>query len=139
LIPLERSRLFQLAVPAHPSWAAGVRRTVAAHLALWDLSAILDDAVLATDELFANAVRHASTDPADTIAVLLECSGRELRVTLADPSPVPPRPRTAGAGAESGRGLSIVAALADDWGTGPPEPGHVGKKVWFSLAVREPV
>lgn len=111
---------------------------MAAHLARWELSAILDDAVLATGELFANAVRHGSADPGDTIAVVLECSGRELRVTLADPSPVPPRPRTAPASAEAGRGLSIVSALADDWGTEPPEPGDAGKRVWFSLAVREP-
>ncbi|QFR02322.1 ATP-binding protein [Streptomyces phaeolivaceus] len=128
-----------MAVPARPSCAARVRRTVAAHLARWELSAILDDAVLATDELFANAVRHASTDPADTVGVVLECSGRELRVTLADPSPAPPRPRAATPLAESGRGLSLVAALADDWGTDPPEPGDAGKRVWFSLAVREPM
>ena len=138
MISVERSRLFRMAVPAHPSCAAGVRRTVAAHLARWELSAIVDDAVLATDELFANAVRHAGADPADTIAVVLECSGRALRVTLADPSPVPPRARAVTSFAESGRGLSIVSALADDWGTEPPDTGDVGKKVWFSLAVREP-
>ncbi|WP_258539429.1 ATP-binding protein [Streptomyces ipomoeae] len=137
MISLKRSRLFQMAVPAHPSCAARVRRMVAAHLTLWGLPALVDDAVLATDELFTNAVRHASTDPADTVSLLLECSERELRVTLADPSPALPRRAVDGA-AESGRGLSIVAALADDWGTDPPDPGAVGKKVWFSLAVREP-
>lgn len=128
----------RMTVPARPSCAAGVRRTVAAHLARWELSPILDDAVLATDELFANAVRHASAGPHDTIAVTLECSERELRVTLADPSPARPRPRTVDGAAESGRGLTIVAALADDWGTDPPDAGDAGKKVWFSLAVREP-
>lgn len=127
-----------MAVPAHPSCAAGVRRTVAAHLTLWGLTAILDDVVLATDELFTNAVRHTGSGPTDTIAVSLECLERELRVTLADPSPTLPLPRTVDGAAESGRGLSIVAALADDWGTDPPDPGGVGKKVWFSLAVREP-
>lgn len=111
---------------------------VGAHLTLWGLSSMVDDVVLATDELFANAVRHTGTEPADTIRVLVECSERELRVTLADPSPALPRPRRVDGAAESGRGLSIVAALADDWGTEPPDPGAVGKKVWFSLAVREP-
>lgn len=77
--------------------------------------------------------------PADTIAVVLECSERELRVTLADTSPAPPRPRTVVPSAGSGRGLSVVAAPADDWGADPPEPGDVGKKVWFPLAVREPM
>ncbi|MFE7837113.1 ATP-binding protein [Streptomyces sp. NPDC057474] len=83
--------------------------------------------------------RHAGADPVGTVAVALECAVRELRVTLADPSPAPRRPRTGGPTAESGRGLFIVAASADDWGTDPPEPGEVGKKVWFSLAVREPM
>lgn len=138
MISLRRSRLFQTAVPAHPSYAAGVRRMVAAHLTLWGLTTILDDVVLATDELFANAVRHTGAVPTDTIAVSLECFERELRVSLADPSPTRPLPRTADGAAESGRGLSIVAALADDWGTDPPDPGDVGKKVWFSLTVPEP-
>lgn len=137
MISLSRPRLFQVAVPAHPSCAAWVRRTVAAHLTLWQLSHLLDDAVLATDELFANAVRHAGAGPADAIALVLEHTEHELRVTLSDPSPMLPRPRTSGTAAESGRGLSIVAALADDWGTAPPDPGTPGKKVWFSLVTGE--
>lgn len=149
MISLTSSRLFRMAVPAHPSCAAGVRRTVVANLARWELPRILDDAVLATDGLFTHAVRHANADPADTIVVVPERSERsehsehELRVTLADPSPAPPppppRPRTVGPSAEWGRGPAIVAAPADDWGTDPPAPGDAGKKVGFSLAVREPM
>jgi anti-sigma regulatory factor (Ser/Thr protein kinase) len=137
LISLSRPSLFQVAVPAHPSCAASVRRTVAAHLTFWHLSHLLDDAVLATDELFANAVSHTGAGPDDSVAVVLEHTGHELRVTVADPSPLLPRPRPSGAAAESGRGLSIVAAIADDWGTAPPDPGTPGKKVWFSLVVEE--
>jgi hypothetical protein len=40
------------------------------------------------------------------------------------------------AGAESGRGLSIGSALADDWGTAPPDPRTAGKKVWFTLTTK---
>ena len=137
MISLSRPRLLQVAVPAHPSCAGRVRRMVAAHLTLWHLSHLLDEAVLATSELFANAVRHAGADPADSIALVLEHTEDELRVTLSDPSPLLPRPRTSGTAAESGRGLAIVAALADDWGTAPPDPGTPGKKVWFSLATGE--
>ncbi|WP_327699452.1 ATP-binding protein [Streptomyces sp. NBC_00459] len=137
MISLGRPRLLQVAVPAHPSCAGRVRRTVAAHLTLWHLSHLLDEVVLATSELFANAVRHAGADPADSIALVLEHTEDELRVTLSDPSPLLPRPRTSGTAAESGRGLAIVAALADDWGTAPPDPGTPGKKVWFSLATGE--
>ncbi|MFJ2735821.1 ATP-binding protein [Streptomyces sp. NPDC087317] len=121
-------------VPADPSWAAAVRRLVAGQLARLPLSADQrDGAVLATDELFANAVKHARTDPDDTVTVTVEGSAHALRVTVADSSPVLPRPRPADATAESGRGLAIVAALADDWGMSPPEPGRPGKRVWFTL------
>ncbi|MEU5085485.1 ATP-binding protein [Streptomyces sp. NPDC021356] len=124
-------------VPADPSWAAAVRRLVRRHLARLRLSADqCDSAVLATDELFANAVRHASTGPRDTVTLTIERTARTLRVTVADRSPLPPRRRTADAAAESGRGLAIVAALADDWGLAPPEPGTSGKGVWFTLSLR---
>ncbi|WP_055529404.1 ATP-binding protein [Streptomyces graminilatus] len=137
MISLRRPRLLQVAVPAHPSCAARVRRTVTEHLTRWHLCHLLDEAVLATSELFANAVRHAGTAPADSIALVLEHTEGELRVTLSDPSPLLPRPRTPDTAAESGRGLAIVAALADDWGTAPADPGTPGKKVWFSLATGE--
>ncbi|WP_344048983.1 ATP-binding protein [Streptomyces thermoalcalitolerans] len=125
-------------VPAEPSWAATVRRLVAEHLADLPLSADQrDDAVLAADELFTNAVQHASAGPCDTVTVTVEWNSLALRVTVADRSPVrPPCPYPVDATAESGRGLAIVAALADDWGITPPEPGGRGKKVWFTLRRR---
>ncbi|MFI9600251.1 ATP-binding protein [Streptomyces sp. NPDC004069] len=124
-------------VPADPSWAAAVRRLVAGQLARLPLSADQrDGAVLATDELFANAVEHARTGPHDTVTVTIEGGAHTLRVTVADSSPVLPRPRSVDETAESGRGLAIVAALADDWGMAPPEPGCPGKRVWFTLRRR---
>jgi anti-sigma regulatory factor (Ser/Thr protein kinase) len=110
---------------------------VTRHLAGLGLPADLcDSAVLATDELFANAVRHASDDPRDTITLTVERSAGILRVTVADRSPELPRLRAADAAAESGRGLAIVEALADEWGLAPPEPGSPGKRVWFTLHLR---
>jgi len=98
----------------------------------------VDNAVLATGELFANAIRHGSRPGADdSITVTVECTRRDLRVTVADRSSALPRPRTAEGAEESGRGLAIVAALADDWGIAPPEPGTTGKRVWFALALQE--
>jgi anti-sigma regulatory factor (Ser/Thr protein kinase) len=96
----------------------------------------LDIAVLATDELFANAVKHGSPDPGDPITVTVECTGCALRVTVADHSPALPRLRTADGAEESGRGLAIVAALTDDWGSAPADPGTTGKRVWFTLSVQ---
>ncbi|MEU6478780.1 ATP-binding protein [Streptomyces sp. NPDC047017] len=121
-------------VPADPARASAVRRLVTRHLARLRLPADqCDSAVLATDELFANAVRHACTGPRDTVTLTIEHTARTLRITLADRSPRLPRRRTADAAAESGRGLAIVAAVADDWGLAPPEPGSPGKRVWFTL------
>lgn len=132
--PVNHPSLVRTTVPAHPSRAAGVRMMVAEHLThLRPAPELLDNAVLATDELFANAVKHGSPGPRDTITVTLEYLGHELRVTVADRSPALPRPRGADGSEESGRGLAIVAVLTDDWGIAPPDPGTTGKKVWFTL------
>ncbi|MFF4467095.1 ATP-binding protein [Streptomyces mirabilis] len=137
VLPRTHPSLVRTTVPAQPSRAAGVRDMVAEHLTPLRLpSESLDNAVLATDELFANAVRHGSPGPRDTITVTLEHLGHELRVTVADRSSALPRARDTGDAEESGRGLAIVAALTDDWGIAPADPGTTGKKVWFTLALR---
>lgn len=135
VIPLDTRRLFRAEFPALPDRAAAVRRMVAAHLRDWRLGGVVDHVVLATNELFANAVEHGSSGPADTvtITVSLERYGRELRVEVADGSPVIPVVRQPEPTEESGRGLAIVDDLAGDWGTEPPDPGAGGKKVWFTL------
>ncbi|MFD4570289.1 ATP-binding protein [Streptomyces sp. NPDC058475] len=135
--PASEGRLLRITVPAHPSRAAGVRSMLAEHLAQTRLpSEHLDNAVLAVDELFVNAVEHGSPDRGDMITVIAECTEHELRVAVADRSPTLPCLRTADDAEESGRGLAIVAALTDDWGTAPPDPGTPGKKVWFTLTLR---
>ncbi|MFD7817423.1 ATP-binding protein [Streptomyces sp. NPDC059785] len=129
-------RRVRSAVPAHPSQAAGVRRMVAGCLAGLRLPCeLLDNAVLATDEIFSNAVKYGSADPGDTITVTVESTACELRVTVTDGSCEMPRTRDADEAAECGRGLAIVDALADDWGVVPPEPGEPGKRVWFTLGL----
>ncbi|MFG2793186.1 ATP-binding protein [Streptomyces sp. NPDC048419] len=129
--------LLRSTFPADPSWGAAVRRLVTERLAaLVPHPERLDDAATATGELFANAVRHASRGPGDTVTVAIECTEHTLRVLVADRSPVPPRPRPADEVAESGRGLAIVSALTDGWGTAPPEPGTPGKRVWFAIGRR---
>lgn len=136
VLPRTHPSLVRTTVPAQSTRAAGVRDMVAEHLTPLRLpSECLDNAVLATDELFANAVRHGSPGPRDTITVTLEHIGHELRVTVADRSSALPRPRDPGGAEESGRGLAIVAALTDDWGIAPADPGTTGKKVWFTLAL----
>ncbi|MFE9643194.1 ATP-binding protein [Streptomyces sp. NPDC006365] len=131
--------LLRTVLPAQPSRASTVRRAVAAHLTSLPLAPEqLDNAVLATGELFANAVRHGSTDSGDTITVTVERTGHDVRVTVADRSPALPQLRAADTAEECGRGLALVAALSDDWGIAGPAPGTTGKSVWFTLTLREP-
>ncbi|PKT68370.1 ATP-binding protein [Streptomyces populi] len=124
-------------VPAHPSRVPGVRATVAECLTRLRLPAErVEDAVLAAGELFTNALRHGSPDRGDSITVGIECDPRELRVSVADRSSALPVARTADGTEESGRGLAIVAALSDEWGVAPADPGTTGKKVWFSMVLQ---
>ncbi|WP_327426217.1 ATP-binding protein [Streptomyces sp. NBC_01236] len=137
VLSASEAHLLRTTVPAHPSRAAGVRAMLAEHLTQLGLSPDhLDNAVLAADELFVNAVKYGSPDPGGTITVTVEYTERELRVTVADRSPALPRLRTADGAEESGRGLAIVAALSDDWGIALAGPGSAGKKVWFALMLR---
>ncbi|MGW7613775.1 ATP-binding protein [Streptomyces sp. NPDC054766] len=135
--PVRGAHLLRTTVPAHPSRAPGVRAMVSAYLTRLRIPPErADDAVLATGELFTNALRHGSPDRGDTITVIVECDPRELRVSVADRSSALPAARTAGGAEESGRGLAIIAALADDWGIAPADPGLTGKKVWFSMVLQ---
>jgi anti-sigma regulatory factor (Ser/Thr protein kinase) len=95
----------------------------------------VDDVVLMVDELVTNAIVHG-TGP---VRLGLRLDGGELLAEVGDDSPLVPRPRRADPAAvdwsETGRGLLLVAALADDHGTRPA--GH-GKVVWFTRPLRRP-
>ncbi|MFF3409375.1 ATP-binding protein [Streptomyces sp. NPDC002742] len=135
--PVRGAHLLRTTVPAHPSRVPGVRAMVAEYLTRLRVPPErAEDAVLAAGELFTNALRHGSPDRGDTVTVIVECDPRELRVSVADRSSALPAARTAGGTEESGRGLAIVAALADDWGIAPADPGTTGKKVWFSMVLQ---
>ncbi|MFI7010239.1 ATP-binding protein [Streptomyces sp. NPDC050145] len=104
----------------------------------WGLDpAVIDTAELLLSELMTNAYRHASVPPGREIwarAILAE--GR-LRVQVTDASEVLPKARPASPEVDSGRGLALVAMLADGWGAERRERG-VGKVVWFELALAPP-
>jgi anti-sigma regulatory factor (Ser/Thr protein kinase) len=120
-------------VPHHPRGAHIARHRLASDLGGLIGEDRLSDAVAIAAELVGNAVVHAQPLPGDVIRVawrLLTSGGVEIRVTDGG-SPEPPEPRVAAPDALDGRGLTIVAALADRWGV---ERDGLGQCVWASIA-----
>ncbi|MFF8318455.1 ATP-binding protein [Streptomyces bobili] len=91
---------------------------------------------LITAELTANAVRHGHV-PGRDFHLQLTLTEGTFRIEVTDtraerqPPSTLPIPDSA---SQSGRGLLLVAALADDWGV-TPRPVAPGKTVWAKLRV----
>jgi len=83
---------------------------------------VVDDAVVILSELVTNAVRHASAGPGDELRVEWTLESRRLRMRVSDGGRRSP-PTLHDQGAVGGRGLSIVAALADSWSLERAERG----------------
>lgn len=91
----------------------------------------LDSAVLLTSELVTNAVLHARTP----LCVGVTRAGGSAMITVSDRVAEQPRPQPRSATRLGGRGLALVAELADDWG-GVTTPG--GKVIWFTIPIAVP-
>jgi anti-sigma regulatory factor (Ser/Thr protein kinase) len=93
----------------------------------WHLTDLIETTALLVSELVTNAVRHGGS----AYALRLEVrEGSRLYGEVFDPGDGVPHPRSPDLDALSGRGLQIVAAIADDWGVAT---ANGGKVVWFSV------
>ncbi|MFG2310396.1 ATP-binding protein [Streptomyces sp. NPDC048566] len=120
-------------LPRHARSVGRARTLFREQAGSWGLSAdITETAELLLSELATNAYRHAKAAPGREIRARCVLTGDRLRVTVTDAGDTLPEPRTASPEDESGRGLALVAALADAWGAGHREKG-VGKEVWFEI------
>jgi anti-sigma regulatory factor (Ser/Thr protein kinase) len=102
------------------------RRFVVETLATWGAERIAADASLVASELATNAVQHASS----RFSVELRAAADSVRLSVRDYSTVRPQRRAHLPGRPSGRGLRIVAALADAWGV---ETTSDGKVLWAEM------
>jgi phosphoserine phosphatase RsbU/P len=118
-------------LPAQDRSPGTARRAVQEALMAAGLEVMLDDALLLVSELVTNAVVHAGTDldlridigPGQARIEVID-HGRGLPVRLGNPDDA----------REFGRGIFLLDALAQEWGT-----RHFagGKSVWFVLGVTD--
>ena len=129
-------RSWCVVVPHHALGARMARHRIATELAGAIRPALLLDVVAVLAELVGNAVRHADPLPGGVVRVSwrlrpgVDTDLVELRVTDGG-SFARPRIRTVDPEAVDGRGLSIVAALADRWGV---ERDGLGQSVWAEVS-----
>ncbi len=119
-------------VRSTPASAATVRHSLTYDLKRHGYSdALADDAALLASELVTNAVRHAHALPSGHLAVTWQVDADGVTMQVTDGGGQGrPELRHVSFDDTSGRGLAIVAALADDWGI-DEHPG--GSTVWARL------
>ncbi|WP_345561776.1 SpoIIE family protein phosphatase [Streptomyces plumbiresistens] len=117
-------------LPADPARVSGVRADVTRRLTDWGLDEAVFSAELLLSELVTNAIRHAS-GPLQVRVI----HGRALIFEVSDTSSTAPRLRHAAATDEGGRGLFLVAQLAQAWGTRYTDGGKV---IWAECALDVP-
>jgi anti-sigma regulatory factor (Ser/Thr protein kinase) len=128
----------EIFVPA-PEAVGATRRMVAGAITEWSLlhdkapdDRLVADACLVASEISGNAVTHARS----AFEVAVSCSDGAVRVSVSDTGPGAAEEHHGQTLALHGRGLTIVAEVADRWGC-DVRPG--GKVVWAELLARQPV
>jgi len=112
-----------------PSAVAAVRRFVGETIRGWgggDDAA--DDATLIASELATNALLHARSP----FRVTLHRTDGTVRLDVEDASPTPPSQLSPGVEVTTGRGIAMVHAISQRWGT---DIRADGKVVWAELAI----
>jgi anti-sigma regulatory factor (Ser/Thr protein kinase) len=114
-----------------PQQVAAGRQFTRDTLTAWQHTDLAGTACLLVSEMLTNAVRHGRRP----IGLRLHATPSEITAKITDDDPQRPQLATPDSLAESGRGLTVVEALATAWGTWP---SSAGKTVWFTLATDSP-
>ncbi|GAA3367530.1 hypothetical protein GCM10020367_66670 [Streptomyces sannanensis] len=117
---LSRDSVADWDVPFDPSSVAAMRAAAMEKLDEWGMSALAFGTELVLSELVTNAVRHGSAP----IRVRL-IRDRSLTCEVSDGSSTAPHLRYAATTDEGGRGLFLVAQIAQRWGTRYTPDGKV--------------
>ncbi|MFF2790620.1 SpoIIE family protein phosphatase [Streptomyces sp. NPDC058049] len=128
-LPSDRIATWDL--PADPSRVSDVRAAAMRRLADWGLEEVAFAAELLLSELVTNAVRYGG-EPIRVRLVL----DRSLICEVYDGNSTAPRLRQAASTDEGGRGLFLVAQLAQAWGTRYTTEGKV---IWAEFTFEPPV
>ena len=115
---------------AFPATPAQIREARQFLTGILDGHPATDDAVLCLSELATNATLHSrSREPGGHFRVRAEVHGSRVRVEVSDQGG--PWEQTARGDGQHGRGLLVVARLADDCGRNAD--AQTGWMVWFEI------
>lgn len=118
-------------IDADPAMVATARKLAVEQVEEWGLGEAACITELLVSELITNAIRHAA--PPIQLRLIYD---RTLICEVSDSSNTAPHLRRARAMDEGGRGLLLVAQLADRWGT---RQTPTGKIIWAEQVVPAPV
>jgi anti-sigma regulatory factor (Ser/Thr protein kinase) len=125
--PVHQGERATLDVTRDPSAVPNTRHFAQAQLAAWEVDAdVAETAVLLATELVTNAVRHGR----GRICLRMRRACHAMYVEVDDDGSALPDRRHAEDDDEGGRGLQLVEALSEAWGTRPLDHG---KSVWCSM------
>jgi hypothetical protein len=124
---MTESRTCRLPLPPHPIAAEQARILVRLALAAWNICDIIDNALIITTELVANALKIG-----DVFHITVSRQGGTVLIEVWDTSEACPDRRRQSVERVDGRGLLLVEACSKDWGWRLEEQG--GKTVWSVAA-----
>ncbi|MGY1499108.1 SpoIIE family protein phosphatase [Streptomyces sp. QTS52] len=127
---LTGDRVASWPLPEDPRAAGQARRHVREQLSAWGLDDLTPTTELLASELVGNVVRHAKGP-----VQLRLLHGAELICEVFDGSLTMPRIRRATETDEGGRGLQLITALSQRWGT---RYTPTGKCIWTEQALQPP-
>jgi len=125
---MEPERYASVALPATTTAPRDARRFTVETLRKWGADTVVEEAELIVSELVTNALRHASSPS----RVVLSTNDSCLRIEVADDGRGGAVRRNAGPEDSNGRGLLLVEAMADRWGSQHDGQEHV---VWCEIAL----